>query len=52
MNAFDMLLELAELGLFGMFREEEDGRYYVEDTEYGIDAHVTFDEDGNCVKVE
>ena len=52
MNAFDMLLELKELGLFGILEKEEDGKYYVEDTEYGIYAEVTFDEDGNCIKVE
>lgn len=52
MNAYEMLLEIAELGLFGIFREEEDGKYYVEDTEYGIYAEVTFDKDGNCIKVE
>ena len=52
MNAFEMLLELKELGVLGMLGKEKDGRYHVEDTEYGIDAYVTFDEDGNCIKVE
>lgn len=52
MNALDMLLELRDLNVLGMLVKEEDGRYYVEDTEYHLYAYVTFDEDGNCVKVE
>lgn len=52
MNAKEMLKQLAELGVM-YIQEEKDGRYYVEDSEsYRGYAYISFDENGNCVKVE
>ena len=52
MNAKEMLKQLAELGAIYL-DEEKDGRYYVEDSESDNGyAYISFDENGNCIKVE
>lgn len=53
MNAKEMLEKLADLGVISHPELQRDGRYYVEDCEsYNGCAYITFDKNGNCIKVE
>jgi len=53
MNAKEMLEKLADLGVISYLELLRDGRYYVEDSEsYNGCAFISFDKNGNCIKVE
>lgn len=53
MTAKEMMIKLGECGVMSVSMNEETNIAYVEDCEsYVGGAYVTFDENGNCVKVE
>lgn len=53
MTAKEMMIKLNECGIMYVNMNEETNTAYVEDSEsYAGSAYITFDENGNCIKVE